>query len=205
MLVIGSPYKRNRVRPWGKWKSSMGIVPDEFRNFRCVSNQSSSGRGIYLYVCIYIYIAEIHPLAFVSCGFSSIFPFRYRNDLSLTWTSIFVQSLHFSFTTTLHRPFPNGFHLTVSGRRGQLASRREQAHHRREKREARGNCKRPRGVKQKRIGIKGLLFLTRCVSKTRGERFVEAMGAITFFLASILLAPFLRKAALRVGRTEPTR
>lgn len=23
--------------------------------------------------------------------------FRYRNDLSLTWTSIFVQSLHFSF------------------------------------------------------------------------------------------------------------
>lgn len=148
----------------------MGIVPDEFRNFRCVSNQSSSGRGIYLYVCIYIYIAEIHPLAFVSCGFSSIFPFRYRNDLSLTWTSIFVQSLRFSFTTTLHRPFPNGFHLTVSGRRGQLASRREQAHHRREKREAteaRGNCKRPRGVKQKRIGIKGLLFLTRCVSKTR--------------------------------------
>lgn len=71
----------------------MGIVPDEFRNFRCVSNQSSSGRGIY----IYTYITEIHPLAFVPCGFSSIFPFRYRNDLSLTWTSIFVQSLHFSF------------------------------------------------------------------------------------------------------------
>lgn len=28
----------------------MGIVPDEFRNFRCVSNQSSSGRGIYIYI-----------------------------------------------------------------------------------------------------------------------------------------------------------
>lgn len=49
MLVIGSLYKRNQVRPWGEWKS-MGIVPDEFRNFRCVSNQSSSGRTIYIYI-----------------------------------------------------------------------------------------------------------------------------------------------------------
>lgn len=72
---------------------------------------------VYIYMYVYIYITEIHPLAFVSCGFSSIFPFRYRNDLSLTWTSIFVQSLRFSFTTTLHRPFPNGFHLTVGEER----------------------------------------------------------------------------------------
>lgn len=90
MLVIGSLYKRNQVRPWGEWKS-MGIVPDEFRNFRCVSNQSSSGRTIY------IYIYNQNP----SLGFCvpAVSPpyFRYRNDLSLTWTSIFVQSLHFSF------------------------------------------------------------------------------------------------------------